>query len=62
MVTEDRVLRFRPPRIAMGLLAVAALIHAVSAWQLHVPYEERKLRAQYGPDYELYRTRVRRWL
>jgi protein-S-isoprenylcysteine O-methyltransferase Ste14 len=42
-----------------ALLPLAAFLLAMQVW--YVPSEERRLRAQFGADWDAYRRRVRRW-
>lgn len=43
-----------------ALLVPLAFFAAASLW--YIPHEERTLRAAFGPDYEAYARRVRRWI
>lgn len=43
-----------------ALIAPAIFFIAASFW--YIPHEERTLRAVFGPQYEAYAGRVRRWL
>lgn len=45
---------------AVPLVVVAACFLSMNAWV--IPPEEAVLRKAFGPDYEAYRTRVRRWI
>lgn len=44
----------------MGAVAAAAFWLFLDRWQ--IPAEERALSARFGPAYDAYRARVRRWL
>lgn len=55
------------------LVGVATLVGSLTAWigplafsaaaQLwYIPFEEREMRAKFGPDYDRYVDRVRRWI
>ena len=76
LVTDGifRVTR-NPMYLAMTVLYLAAAIWLDTAWPIatlplalfviagiFVPYEERRMHRLFGPEYELYRSRVRRWL
>ncbi len=43
------------------LLLAPAAIFAISNW-VHIPFEEAKMRAQFGDAFDAYTQRVRRWL
>ena len=64
-----------PMYLAMTVLYLAAAIWLDTAWPvatlpialfviagIFVPYEERRMQRLFGPEYDLYRSRVRRWL
>lgn len=64
-----------PMYLAMTMLYVGAAIWLDTLWPIvtlpialfvvagiFVPYEERRMHRLFGPEYELYRSRVRRWL
>jgi protein-S-isoprenylcysteine O-methyltransferase Ste14 len=57
----------------VGLLGVALVVGTTTAMvgpvlfflaadKWYIPFEERRLLAVFGPDYEAYRGKVRRWL
>jgi len=56
----QRMLAYRPPRIAMLLLGAA--VHALILNHVFCRYEETKLLQQYGGQYADYTANVRRWL
>ena len=43
------------------LFAVPVLVFAIANWA-HIPFEEAKMRRQFGASYDAYCTRVRRWI
>ena len=46
---------------AVPMLVVPLAVVATANW-VHIPFEEAKMRRQFGPTYEDYVGRVRRWL
>jgi protein-S-isoprenylcysteine O-methyltransferase Ste14 len=46
---------------AWPMLAAPALTFVVAA-RVHTPFEETKMRRQFGADYDAYAARVRRWI
>ena len=46
---------------AWPLLLAPVAIFAISNW-VHIPFEEAKMRAQFGEAFDAYTRRVRRWL
>jgi len=50
--------------IAIGTIAgiVAALVFFLFVNAVSIPYEEKKMEAQFGDDYRGYKKRVRRWI
>lgn len=46
---------------AWPMLAVPALVFSVTNW-VHIPFEEAKMRRQFGDAYDAYTKRVRPWL
>jgi protein-S-isoprenylcysteine O-methyltransferase Ste14 len=42
-------------------LAVPVLVFATTNW-VHIPFEEAKMRRQFGAAYDEYTRRTRRWL
>ena len=46
---------------AWPMLAAPVGVFAVANW-MHIPFEEAKMRRQFGPDYDAYMSKVRRWL
>ena len=43
------------------MYAVPLLVFAVANW-VHIPFEEAKMRRQFGAAYDQYTARVRRWI
>ena len=50
--------------IAVGAwpMVLAPIATFVTANWVHIPFEEAKMRRQFGPDFDVYTTSVRRWL
>ena len=46
---------------AVPMFVVPVLVFAVANW-VHIPFEEAKMRRQFGAAYEAYAAKVRRWL
>jgi protein-S-isoprenylcysteine O-methyltransferase Ste14 len=46
---------------SLPLFAVPVLVFATTNW-VHIPFEEEKMRRQFGVAYDDYTRRVRRWL
>lgn len=43
------------------MFAVPLLVFAVANW-VHIPFEEAKMRRQFGADFDAYTAKVRRWV
>jgi protein-S-isoprenylcysteine O-methyltransferase Ste14 len=46
---------------AWPMFVAPLAVFATANW-VHIPFEEAKMRRQFGPDYNNYVGRVRRWL
>jgi len=46
---------------SLPMFAVPLLVFATANWA-HIPYEEAKMRRQFGASFDAYTRRVRRWL
>ncbi len=46
---------------SVPMFAVPVLVFAVANW-VHIPFEEAKMRRQFGAAFDRYASRVRRWL
>jgi len=46
---------------SLPMFAVPVLVFATANWA-HIPFEEAKMRRQFGPAFDEYTRRVRRWL
>ena len=46
---------------SLPMFAVPALVFATANW-VHIPFEEEKMRRQFGPAFDDYTRRVRRWV
>lgn len=49
-----------PPPVWTAVVAPIA-VFATANW-VHIPFEEAKMRSQFGAAYENYARRVRRWV
>jgi protein-S-isoprenylcysteine O-methyltransferase Ste14 len=46
---------------ALPMFAVPLLVFATANW-VHIPFEEAKMRRQFGAAFDAYTGRVRRWI
>jgi protein-S-isoprenylcysteine O-methyltransferase Ste14 len=46
---------------SLPMFAVPVLMFAICNW-VHIPFEEAKMRRQYGEAYDAYTQKVRRWM
>jgi protein-S-isoprenylcysteine O-methyltransferase Ste14 len=63
----EKILKYRPPRIAAFLMGAIQAFFAPAAFfiimdKVFIPYEEEKLLQGFGNHYDDYMKRTRRWL
>jgi protein-S-isoprenylcysteine O-methyltransferase Ste14 len=46
---------------SLPMFAVPILVFAVANW-IHIPFEETKMRRQFGTQFDDYKAKVRRWI